>query len=73
MSHADLLHKCVIDKTGRSLSDVFCREAVTRVFSSPVCVCVFVCVGLSGVRLQRGTRPPVIGSRAKRDLTRGFD
>lgn len=47
MSDADLLDKCVIDKTGRRLSDVFCGEAVT-VFSSPVCVCL--CVGLSGVR-----------------------
>lgn len=69
MSHADLLDKCVIDKTGRRLSDVFCGEAVT-VFSSPVCVYVWVS-RVCG--LQRGTRPPVIGSRAKRDLTQGFD
>lgn len=72
MSHADLLHKCVIDKTERRLSDVFCSKAVKGCL---VVQCVHsVCVLVSWVcGLQRGTRPPVIGSLAKRDLTQGFD
>lgn len=44
---------------------------------SPWCLvvqCVCLCVLVSRVcGLQRGTRPPVIGSQAKRDLTDGFD
>lgn len=71
MSRADLSDECVIDKTGRRLSDMFCGEAVALVFSSPVCVCV--CWSRWCAGCEEAPDPSVIGSQGKSDLTEGID